>query len=491
MVVAAFFLIPFSPVIMFLIIALAPFTLLGLKGFIKIQTSQQEEIKAIEQSIYPAHLSKANSIYLDDCKGYCTKDSIESNELKFKLIEKAKHNIIISGCYCGGDVFDKYLDLIKSRLKQIDTLKVYLLSSDIWLTDKNKRKIKHLSHLFPDQFQVVITREKNISILTDRKKIQISCNHIKALVIDDGSYFIIGGSGIVDRWNTFRGDEPIPDKLVPFYLKLTQDAVAAMAFRDCDFCFSSNHPDGIGKKLYIDLLKLITKWQIVYRASHFAIQDLQQPGDWFTKNTELEELLPLVGSLDVGAFLSGPDMQEDSFYEKLIHEIKSSKSSIYINHLYFHPSKKLLKALVDASNRGVHITLVTNSDEKRSPGQNFLFVALSKRNYQKLFEGVDKKNIEIFEFQCDNVTLHKKIIIIDDNILFTGSSNIGYTSMTSSADYELNLIVYSKEFAHHTMNKNRVDHEKCSKKIDFEQIKHPDIQTKILAPLQSSFEFLL
>lgn len=495
-----FYLIPFSPLISFIMLIITPLTLVGLHGFIKVKTllhgknSPDSIVSLYKPRVMNIHVSKEYDSFSKKYKSFCTYHANESIEWKKKLVENAKYNVVLSGSYCGGKIFDEFLSIIERKLKNNPNFKTYLISSEIWFTPSNFKKIKELTKNYPDQFIGTVTKEKNLSISPEKGKIQVTCNHIKALVIDYGRYFVVGGSGVEDRYTNYTGEESIPNRNFPFYKKLSQDAVAPIAFKDCDFVFSSKEKHGVGKQLYIDLITLITKWQTTKTHDHFAMEDLLSPFDYDVNEEYIPEIdnhKEAVSSLKIQANISGPDAEKHMFYEKLINGIENAKKSIVIDHLYFHPSKRLLNALIEASNKGVNITLITNSDRKNSPGLNQMFVALSRSKYKKLFEGKNKSNISIFEFACDNVTLHKKIVVIDEKDIYTGSSNIGYNSMTSSADYELDLIISSEELARNALNKISIDQMKCSEKIPYEKIQKINLKSALLAPLQANIEFLL
>ena len=63
--------------------------------------------------------------------------------------------------------------------------------------------------------------------------------------------------------------------------------------------------------------------------------------------------------------------------------------------------------------------------------------------------------------------------------------------MTTSADYELDLIISSNELARNALNKIAIDQFNCSEKLPFETIQKLNIKTSLLAPIQSNIEFLL
>lgn len=113
--------------------------------------------------------------------------------------------------------------------------------------------------------------------------------------------------------------------------------------------------------------------------------------------------------------------------------------------MYFHPSPELLSALIDASNRGVVVNLFTNRDGGDMPLTHKLFAEISRSNWKALFEGKEKKNINIYEFNVAHTTYHKKVVCVDAQTTYIGSSNIGKKSLEMS-DQEMNVRLESTQF---------------------------------------------
>jgi len=488
-----FFLLPLSPVLLFLSMAFFPLSIIGIKPYIESQKSIYAKPSHVEiEKRYLDHIA-APKLFEKDSNRYsaiCCKDSIESNAMKFELIRAAKHCISLSGCYCGGDIFDSALDLMQERMTELPNLQIFLLSSSVWLNASNYKRLNTIAKTFSSQFHYVVYREKNLSINPETHHIKFSSNHIKALCIDYGKYFMVGGSGLQDRWATYTGVDSIESPDIPFYAKLTQNAVAPSAFRDSDFVFRCDGSDGIGLRFHVELLKTITRFQytILTDENQLAIHFAKTPELVSTKLPAFDTRKDSIGNLQVTPYLSGPENSKSAFHEEIIKSIKSAKKSIYINHLYFHPSKRLLKAIAKASKRGVKVALVTNLDQAGAPGLHYLFASLSKKHFHDLLKRGNEDNIEIYGFNRSNVTLHKKVIIIDEKKIMTGSSNIGYVSMQAVSDYELDVVIDSESFAKQTFEVLRVDHEKCAKNMENEPL---SLKSLLLAPFQSTFEFLL
>ena len=133
------------------------------------------------------------------------------------------------------------------------------------------------------------------------------------------------------------------------------------------------------------------------------------------------------------------------FHEDLVRDVKEAKKQIDIQHMYFHPSPKLLSALIDASNRGVVVNLFTNRDGGDMPFTHKLFAEISRSNWKALFEGKEKRNVNIHEFNVAHTTYHKKVICVDGQSTYIGSSNIGKKSLEMS-DQEMNVRLDSSQF---------------------------------------------
>lgn len=138
-----------------------------------------------------------------------------------ELIKTAQHNIVISGNYCGGEAFDRTLDLIEARMDEKPDLKVVLISSPKFIKNKtvkqvdvdgnevripveNKTKLAALQEKFPDRFSLVESPDVWM-VGTSAKKVT---NHTKYFGIDYGKYYILGGTGIQDGY-VYGVDNPL------------------------------------------------------------------------------------------------------------------------------------------------------------------------------------------------------------------------------------------------------------------------------------------
>lgn len=392
--------------------------------------------------------------------GFATSDGVESQEWKLNLIRAAKHHIFISGCYCGGQAFNNALHLIRERMRGTE-LKASILCSDWFITTENKKLIAELQNEFPNRFSCVITPEV-FPFTSPTGQFALTTNHTKALVIDYGAAFMTGGSGMVNDWAKQTGKkEPVQFES---HGMISDLLMKMRAFRDMDFVFQSPELNGIGTRFYVEMMKLFER----FRGS-------KETPPLPPQRVEINLPMPRrVEQIKLAAYATGPDNRDTSFLKEIIAQIKNAKTSITIAHMYFHPTKEMLAALQEASQRGVKITLITNKRTVISPGTHLSFADLS-RYYAKLIP-----NLELYEFKVPYTTYHKKVIVIDGAISLIGSTNIGMKSL-QAVDYEFNLKVESEPFAVSIATLLEADKELCKKN----QYRNISVKTRLFSNIQS------
>jgi cardiolipin synthase len=119
--------------------------------------------------------------------------------------------------------------------------------------------------------------------------------------------------------------------------------------------------------------------------------------------------------------------------EKYIDLIKQAKREIIIGSPYFIPGKKVMKALLDAAERGVHITIITPMQA------DHMFVKEAAMPY---FHQLLKANCDIYRFY--DGFYHAKVIVIDDEVCDIGTANFDKRSFF--INYEMNGYIYDKAF---------------------------------------------
>jgi len=112
-----------------------------------------------------------------------------------------------------------------------------------------------------------------------------------------------------------------------------------------------------------------------------------------------------------------PSIYKQRVMRKYLYLIRNSKKSVYIETPYFLPGFRLRKAMADACQRGVNITVVLprHSDVR-------LVDILRNKYLGKVF----KSGVHILYYQPGN--LHSKLMIVDNQIFCVGSTNFDYRS---------------------------------------------------------------
>lgn len=513
-----------------------------------------------------------------------TEHSADTVFWRKELIKSAKHNIVLSGNYCGGKSFDEFLELIETQMEEQQELKVVIISSPNFIKNEidkknkeqfsvqNKRKIEILSERYPQRFSIVESPDTWYGF----KK---STNHTKCLVVDYGKYFILGGSGVKDNFaktgqddltveafslqreyqksmasmpqamrpiplaNPFEVDlqyeekiqEVVPKRMMPFKpaassLIEEEDQVdngllgmfIPGNFRDMDFVFGIENQNPLaGELVYQEMLLLAHRWEkhslAETRASQFdaealdrnTIPALDRNAEQLpvtsedsvtdallkTHSPELAEIDTQVPFLDFNeksahdvamkVFFSGPEHSHSAFSNELIHSFENAQKEIIIDHMYFQPTQEVMDALIEAGKRGVKIKIVTAGIYKDCPNSQLFFGPRNKYNYAYLISSLPpqfKENVEVYEYQQKKKGNHKKVVVVDNTVI-AGSSNMGYKSLALTGDHEINFLAESPEFAEQT---RAVIYEDIKRSLQVERPEEITVRDRIMAIIHST-----
>jgi hypothetical protein len=404
------------------------------------------------------------------CSGFPTMNGPDSQSWKEELIRSARKSIVLSGCYCGGRTFDRTLEIIREQMFLYPELKVHLISSDQMLTDDNKTHLAALGVDFEGRFDCLITSEVFPYVSPTTNSLTFSTNHTKAMVIDYGAYFMLGGSGIVSSWAEQEGlHTPENVEIKPGCMNKLFDSIFKMrAYRDMDFVFRSEI-NGAGTRLHVEMTKLMERLRYSLSSKIAAPET-----DWALESpptsARFDDMLTKVDGMKVACYATGPEQMDNSFLDEMITQVDAAEESILVNNLYFHPPEKLLNAFIRASNRGVHITILTNTNGAASPGLHALYTSRSRKFVSEIYQGKMNNKIELYEYEVESSTLHKKVMIIDRKVTLLGSTNIGQKCLESH-DYEINAKVESAAFADQVMVSMETDKAICTRVPDEEAYK--------------------
>ena len=234
-------------------------------------------------------------------------------------------------------------------------------------------------------------------------------NHRKIVVID-GNVGYMGGMNIADRyvigdkkWKTWRD----------IHLRITGDAVAALQYSFAiDWNFTTR--------------KLLTSPSMLN----------------FSTTAGSDSMVQMVSS--------GPTNRWNNISIVFFKAITLAKQCVYIQTPYFLPSESLLKALQSAALAGVDVRLMI----PRRSDSAMLRLATGSYIKQCLLSG-----IKIYFYEP--TIMHAKVVIVDDEFVTTGSTNFDFRSFEHN--FEINALVYSKEFNRQMKEVFEKDIEQCTR----------------------------
>ena len=145
------------------------------------------------------------------------------------------------------------------------------------------------------------------------------------------------------------------------------------------------------------------------------------------------------GNEIVRAIGSTPDDPQSLIYLTLISAITHAELKVHLTIAYFAPDPQLLKALIDAAQRGVEVILILPSYSDSWP-----IFHLGRSYYTKLLRG----GVKIHE--RNGALMHAKTMSIDDVWSTIGSTNLDWRSFLHND--EINAVILGREFAQQ-MNK--------------------------------------
>jgi HKD family nuclease len=429
------------------------------------------------------------------CSSIATENSADTERWRERLIQSAEHNIILSGNYCAGNDFVKFLSLIRKRIEEKPDLKVIIIADTSLIKDGWDSLLKEMTALYPQNFSFVGSHSHWVGF----DEVKRATNHTKCMVIDYGKYFILGGSGIKDNFTGtgldslskeeyLSGKKDLQKEVIEKSSSLYIDKFLPPEWRDSDYVFCNSQTNNSGKQVYKQALLLALKYDKRLEGVNLHAAELGV----FTGQISLDPVSPddsvtlqlLKTKIPENISTRVPDFDENKkkstgsqfklicneskmavspFCEEVISEINKAKQEIVINHMYFHPNEKVLDALASAANRGVKIKIITNrayeSITEGSPVQ-YGHAARGKASYEKLLfltQESARNNLSYFSFAEKKSGLHKKTIVFDQEVVISGSSNLGSKSLNWSCDDEMNFIVRDPLLAKAVEEINAVD----------------------------------
>lgn len=182
----------------------------------------------------------------------------------------------------------------------------------------------------------------------------------------------------------------------------------------------------------------------VWRDSHFKLEGKAVYGlqtsfaiDWYASRSEFlssgKYFPPILtaGNNLIQIITSGPNGQFREILQGIVHAISNAKEYVYIQTPYFIPNDILLSAIQNAALSGldVRVMLPKKSDTT--------FVHIATLSY---IRDLLNANVKVHFFTPGFI--HSKMIVIDDNLVITGSANMDVRSFEHN--FEIDAFIYNK-----------------------------------------------
>ncbi len=379
-------------------------------------------------------------------------NSLEMFGWDLEFIRHAQHSIDISPCFFGGCIARELLTEIEARMEECPTLQVKVLTTPIHLEDEDYVIINRLRTKYPDNFQLV--HATNVTIVwPDVTGID---NHVKMCVVDE-HYFSMGGTNLETSHCTNGAYTP------PKKNDKTNTIANGVSAGTRDQDIVGRGP--MAKELRKTFCKLFALWHHynttnifernpnAFEDNPFYFEISEKP---FVIRYEASKQPSTLEEGQMELLLGGPFQKKNVITSKYVELIRSAKKEIKIANLYINPTDDIYDALLNAVNRGVKLSVISNGVTDISPDYTRYFGWANRLNYVPLLYGEnfhfwdyfsvkDKapNKTEIYEYYVKNVLLHKKVMIVDDKTSVIGSYNLGMKSHVS--DYEMIMVIHSPE----------------------------------------------
>lgn len=169
---------------------------------------------------------------------------------------------------------------------------------------------------------------------------------------------------------------------------------------------------------------------------------------------------PTQGQSIAQVISSGPDSDFSSIHQLYFSIINRAEKYVYIANPYIIPGEALMEALQVAALGGIDVRLMLSANS-----DGFL-VKWSVRAY---FENFLEAGVKIYLYP--DGFLHSKLMMSDDELTTIGTANLDVRSFEQN--YEVNVLVYEREFTQGLKNDFLKDCEK-SEQIDYQEyLKRP------------------
>jgi phosphatidylserine/phosphatidylglycerophosphate/cardiolipin synthase-like enzyme len=426
-------------------------------------------------------------------------NGLEMFQWDLDFLSHAQESVEVIACFFGGKTACDLIEAIKARLQQVPTLQVHLLASPILMKEKEWSMIHELQERYPDNFHLELSTQV-ASLSPDLLTID---NHVKVFIVDE-TYFSAGGTNLEEKHcseGTYTPDRETGEE------QTEVDELLPAGMRDQDIVGKGP----LARELRKAFFQLYSVWEN-YNQTQLLEKDLkifenkhyfEVTNNCFVERFETATEAREVSPQQIKCVIGGPHQPVNAITQEYIRLIGNAKQEIILAHLYFLPVYPIFQALMEAANRGVKLTIVTNGISEFSPISIHFFGWGNRLSYLPMFYGntyhfwdatyvasLPVKNTHIYEYSLPDMLLHKKMMLIDGKIFVVGSYNMSLKS--ACGDYELIIVLDSEEIAHDAMKVHQTDLKHSIKVLPQQAFDwYFDPVTSYLGELQKKFSGIL
>lgn len=297
-------------------------------------------------------------------------------------LRKARHYIHIQYyIYMDDNIGRQIRDVLVEKVKQGVTVRFIYDDVGSW---KSKRKF------FDDMREKGIETQAFLKVAFRYLAGRVNYRNHRKIVVIDGQVGFMGGMNVADRYI---------------------DGLKFGVWRDSHIKIEGKAVAGLQASFIID-------WY--YSRKEFLSSDLYFP----EVEDQGDNLMQFITGGPIGRF--------KGLHLGVLQAIFEAKKLIYIQTPYFVPTEALLLAIQTASMRGVEVRLMVPRHSDTT------FVHIATKSFLK--EVLDAE-VKVYFFEAG--FLHSKMMIIDDNMIVTGSANMDVRSFEHN--FEINAYIYNEK----------------------------------------------
>ena len=350
------------------------------KGHLLLQSYAPSDFRSQISLFLTAQGIPPPTLHNDVC---ICKDGIEAHATLIDMLQRAERFIYISTYIFGDDeVTHEIVDILAQKAQngvEVKLLIDSLGSLRLELMPKSLRKLEEAGgayRFFNSFIRHPVDFKMNLR------------NHRKSVIVD-GHTVLSGGMNIAREYLS-----PIPH---------------AKLWTDLSFVIR-----GEATRHYLDIFRF--DWE------------------YTTGQRVMPEVLPIESEAfddAVQVVPSGPDVENDAYFEAMVYAPFIAQQRIWIVTPYFAPDQTILDALIVARHRGVEIKIVVPDTS------DHLIIDVARNGFLRELQ---EEGIEIFFYK--NRMLHAKMILVDDTFAVMGSANFDERSFFYN--YETMAFFYGK-----------------------------------------------